>query len=757
MPRSGSRQRLLPVLLACTALCLPALACAQDPDDPAAPDADPQAGDAAATVDTVPVAPSEPPDEPSGPPRFDDLIVTSTKRAQPLRRIPGTTNVLDGRSLEADGAQELADFLKKVPGVSQNALGMDQNRVTIRGVGADTSRLTTSATTAILIGDTPFSDPMLSAVMPDVNPFDLEGVEVLKGPQGTLFGSSGLSGAIRYVPAAPQPGIWQGKLAGSYGPTREGEPSMTLNGAVNVPLGSSAAALRLVGLTRAVGGVVDDVTRGLEDIDSRRQNGGRALLRWDVTDRLSANALYLKQRSNMDELPFASNTEGRLERSTTTGPSWQVSEFDLANLGLGYGFDWGEVTSTTSRVTKDYALDAEVSRVLGTPQSGDNVRLFDGQAVRSWMQELRVVSEPGLWEWLAGVYGLDYHQDFSEILTAQSALPLPPSLLQDAEADIDLREWSVFGNAGRRLGEAFKLEVGLRYYRIRTKGSIVTTGTLVTAATGEQTHVSRGDIRESGLNPKLALSWFATPHLMGYASVARGFRTGGIQTVGDTPTTDVPDTYKSDVLWNYELGLRSDWLDRNLLVDVAVYLIDWKNPQMVQRTSDNLFNYVDNVGAARVPGIEVSTRWAPPVDGLTLTAAAAYSRPRTTEPFEAPDGTPVPVGTPLPGTGNWQAAGTLDYGLPIGRWLANAQLVRAYAGPAYNDLLGHARIYGYRTWDARIGVSREVAGLPAALSLIGSNLTDERGIANNVWTSDSVQDVFYIRPRTVELRLSVEY
>jgi len=715
--------------------------------------------DPAEAPDLIPLRSEDPIAETQdAPQQLDDIVVTATKRSQPLREIPASINLVDGRELERQNAKELADFLKLTPGVTLNGLGMDQNRVTIRGIGADTSRLTTSQTAAILIGDTAFSDPMLSAVSPDVNPFDLEGVEILKGPQGTLFGSGGLSGAIRYVPTPPELGAWQGKFAGSYGTTREGEPSRAFDGAVNVPLGSDAAALRLVGMQRTVGGVTDDVTRELVDVDRRGQESGRALLRWELSNRISANAMYLRQRSRMDDLSFASNREGRLERTTTSGPSDQRSQFDLADVSLGYRFDWGQLTSTSSRVTKEFDSTAEVSRVLGAPTPDNSVRLADFQAVTSAMQELRLVSDPGEWEWLLGVYGLDYHQDFRELLTEKTPpLGTESSLLQ-ADAALDLREISAFGNVARLFGDAFKAELGLRYYRVSTGGAVDSSGALVLASTGSQSNTNVADIAESGINPKVALSWFASRHLMSYVSVARGFRTGGIQTVGDTPTTDVPDVYKSDTLWNYEVGMRSDWFDRNLLVDLAVYYIDWKKPQMVQRTSDNLFNYVDNVGGARVPGAELSFRYAPPIDGLVVTGAAAYSRPRTTEPFNAPDGTPVPVGTPLPGTGDWQTALTLGYTRSLGHWLGDAQLVHAYTGPAYNDLLQHAQIYDYQTWDLRLTFRRDVGiGLPVTLGLLGTNLADERGVGNVVYTSETVQDVFYIRPRTVEMRVGIDF
>lgn len=700
--------------------------------------------------------------------KIEEVLVTATKREQALRDIPASINALSGAALEEDGAQELADFLNQIPGITQNPLGTDQNRITIRGVGADTARLTTSQTTAIMIGETSFSDPMFSAVSPDVNPFDLASVEVLKGPQGTLFGSSGLSGAVRYVPAKPEFGEWRLKLSGSVSQTNEGDDSSSTSVALNIPIGGDyPLAMRVVHVERDVGGIIDNERNGEVDIDSRDQTSQRVLLAWEPTDKLLIDAMYMEQRSFADEMAYSSDTDGELVRSTSYGPSWQETAFDIANLTATYITPFADIVVTTSRISKflDQHLDAtrlvNNASLIGTEVA--RIQLF--QDVEGDTQELRLVSNHGgPIKWIVGGFSLNYTQFFSTTLLNQSSsnlLPLganilPPVVLTEITADLEAREIALFTDVSWAFSPDWEVSLGLRDYRSVVNGAVVGSGAIILVATASPEYSNVARISESGLNPKASITWTPFDELMVYASASKGFRMGGIQTIADTPTTDVPPIFKSDTLWNYEIGARMSWLEDTLITDLTIFQIDWDEPQMVQRTPDNLFNIIDNVGSAEVDGAELAVNYLTPLDGLTLQVSAAYTDAYTTEDFNSPDGTPVPEGTPLPGTSQWQTATTLNYGFTLGQWSLDTSLSHSYYSEAWNDLKKSAEVLGYETLDARVTARRGWGERELSLSLAATNLDDERGVANVLYNAEDRQDVYYIRPRTIEFRVAID-
>jgi iron complex outermembrane receptor protein len=148
-------------------------------------------------------------------------------------------------------------------------------------------------------------------------------------------------------------------------------------------------------------------------------------------------------------------------------------------------------------------------------------------------------------------------------------------------------------------------------------------------------------------------------------------------------------------------------------------------------------------------------RYLPPLDGLAINLSAAYTDAYTTENFNSPDGTPVPTGTPLPGTSLWQTATTLSYGFAMGHWNLDASLIHSFYSEAANDLKKSAEVLGYDTLDARISARRGWGERELSLTLAASNLGDERGIANVLYNAEDRQDVYYIRPRTIEFRFAI--
>jgi iron complex outermembrane receptor protein len=742
------------------ALAVAAAAAAQEPSAPAdAPPAD--------EVATIPVEPEASPPAQEDAARFDDVVVTATKRAVSAREIPATVNALDGGDLERIGAQGVDDFVKLVPGVNINDDGgFGPKRITVRGI---TGEVQTVFATGVLFGDVPFSDLFIPFFHLDPNPFDLATVEVLKGPHGTLFGGYGLNGLIRYVPEPPKLAATELKYYVQRLSLSEGGREPAFGAVVNLPAGDTAA-LRLMGFRRDAPGYVDDTQAGVPDVNTLGQSGYRGMMAWEPAARWRVSFLHTAQDTHVADLASTDNPDGRLERGHTPRPSPTETAYSLTSLGAGYALDWAQLAAQASHVTKDFDNFLDLSRVGtdGQTEGLGNQYLVSSEAL---VLELRLLSpedgDDGPWRWLVGLFGTptDFYACFD---TYAPAPPLPvaqpspcpgtraasPYIAGQFLAYAQTTDVAAFGEVTRSLGDHWDVTLGARWYRTQLTGQVVTSGAAFEDSSPGPTE-RQPDLEEAGLNPRLSVSWRPTGDVMGYASVARGFRFGGIQLAGDPLGNDLPDTYRSDVLWNYEAGARVDWLGRTLQTDAAAYYIEWQDPQLLQRTPDGLFTYTDNVGGAEGRGVELALRWLVPfVDGLTLSAQGAWNETVTTAAFTASSGTPVEPGSPWPYAPEWQTAAALSYVLPLGAWQGAVSLRHNHVSAAWNVVERTAPVFDYETYDAQLGISNLAWRWLPEIGLVGTNLTDARGKTGVVLLPGADPSVTYLQPRALMLRLA---
>ncbi len=288
------------------------------------------------TIPVQPVANTEkeaaPVEDPAPQAQLETVVVTATKRAANPRDLPSSVTALRGEEMEMRGYQGQQDFLKLVPGVTFYSDNITPNRITIRGISSD---IATSNTAGVLIGDVPFEDPTLPRVTLDPNPFDLERIEVLKGPQGTLFGGSALNGAVRYVPVDPKVAQWEAKTFLSMEAVHEGGIGPIYGAALNIPVGETLA-FRAVGFNRSSPGWVNDEQRDLEDVNRTKQYGGRVMGLWQPGDAWKISAMAVKQDTLAEDQAITDNREGRLSRSNTPQASPISTKYDLETIGIQY-------------------------------------------------------------------------------------------------------------------------------------------------------------------------------------------------------------------------------------------------------------------------------------------------------------------------------------------------------------------------------------------------------------------------------------
>lgn len=718
------------------------------------------------------------------PAQLQEVVVTATKRASPVRKIAGTVNVLAGKDLEREGVQNIEQIVSRVPGVNltDEGTGGTIKRITIRGISAG---LGVNPTAGTLFNDIPFSDPFIPKVQLDPNPFDMATVEVLKGPQGTLFGGTGLNGLIRYVPEAPQLDEVHLKYytqLQSY--PGNGGSGWNYGAVLNAPFADHQAAIRLVGFRRDSPGYTDDTATGKKDVNSLKQYGFRGALTWLPAEHWKVGLLATTQHTRENDLSYTTNYNGDLEHGDAARPSPAKYSYSLGSFNVDREFDWATLTSQTSYFEKKFNIFLDASRAVH--DANGMLPLLagaDDNHSKGITQEFRLVSAPSKspWKWLAGVFYYKLHlYDCASVGALQGlpTLPIPiPGLLTGVVAnpcpgnvseigdqlvigqligDVDVQEKALFGELTRKLGDHWEATLGGRVYRIQSGGTVTTEGALYSTANQGQSVARDADVSEQGFSPKASIVFAPTKNFRSYFTASRGFRFGGPQIAASTPTTSVPPFYKSDSLWNYEVGLRTDWFDRTLRIDASAYHIDWKNPQVYQITADRQVNFIDNVGGAKGDGVDLSLRYLFPfLRGLSFETSVAWNRTVSTEDFNSSTGVVVPAGSPWPLAPRWQGSTTLGYTLPIDAWQAGASIREAFLSHACNTIECGARVFGYRTWDLNVFASGPEGSYWPQISVSLSNLTDERGYSNITTNPSPASDtITYIAPRALVLRLS---
>lgn len=692
------------------------------------------------------------------PTQLEQITVTATKRQAAPRSLPQTITAISGTELEARGDGGLRDVLRSQPGVQMTELQPDSFRIAFRGIQTDSGGNVPSAA-GLFIDDVPFNDPFLNQVRPDLALFDLERIEILKGPQGTLFGGSALAGAVRYSLRDAVPGRWEVRTFAQYQDVEDGSPNRVGGFIVNAPLHADDLALRLVGVRSLYGGTIDDERNGVEDTDRYASYSGRAMLRWDAGDAFTVSLRALRQRNNSDDVPFAETTDGGPTRERALlSRSPSTTQFELYGLDVDYEFSWATLHSGTNVVRKESELStAYGERLLGAEDGGTPIGLPTTADVTAFFQEVRLVStdaSSGGLQWLGGVYLHRYKSDSGQKLLVD---PFGEATeLFNFDADVEAREIAAFGEVSKRFLDRWTATLGLRFYSIDTDGESVTSGAIV-APPGETRNDA--DIRRQGVNPRLALEVALTDSVRSYVSMARGFRFGGIQING--PSVDNPDaprTYAPDSLWNYELGVRSDWFGRRLSADAAVFYIDWDDPQVQTSTTDEVpLNIIDNVGGARSYGAELTVRWEPAQRGAYGQMSAAYTNARTTSSFIVPGGQEIDDGTRLPGHSESQVFARLGYSWLVSSFGLDASLSHSYNGKGTSDLSQTIDLYDYHTTDLRL--MAEQSGWPGSpmISLAVLNVSDERAVVSAFALSEENFMTIYNRPRTLDIRLQLSF
>lgn len=705
---------------------------------------------------------------------IEEIVVTAQKRTEALIDVPLSITAVDGGVLERQQATNFQDYLKLVPGLQLNQDTPGGARLVMRGI--NTGGI--ASTVGVYVDETPFgsSSGLVNGALlaGDFDTFDMQRIEVLRGPQGTLYGASSLGGVLKFATNLPQTESFESRVRVGAETVEDGEVGYSGAGMVNVPL-SETFALRGVGYYRELGGFVDSIgTAGsdvAEDINASQSYGGRLSALFAPSDSFSLRLTAILQNirtdasSNVESHPDTlESLYSRLSQSRYV-PEFTDVDYRVYNATLDWDLGFATLTSASSYNELETPLRSDLTAPFSAslaPLIGPNELLQEQRTSYDKLtQELRLASPSNdSFEWLVGAYYTKEKGDIVQRLEAVTPGTLDPiaglPVLGDTSLHSQYEEIAAFASGTVHFSPRFDLTLGGRYSENDQEARQDAEGLFAGGSLSYPRATSSEDVTTYSVAPKFKFN----DHASVYARVASGFRPGGPNVLPPEAPPDVPLSYQSDSLTSYEVGLKLESADRTFTLDVAAFHIEWEDVQVLGQV--NNFNINLNGGEATSDGLEFTTR-ARLADGFDLSLNGAYTDARLDEDTPALSG--GLKDDRLPYTPEWSLALSADY-----RWPVAAQAM-AYVGGALRYLSDQTGTYdiAYRIANGRQREipSYEVLDLQAgvdfgrySIELYAKNLTDSDG-------KTSVSDVGVypggaigtgvIRPRTVGLMLGIDF
>ncbi|HEY8572530.1 TonB-dependent receptor [Phenylobacterium sp.] len=685
-----------------------------------------------------------------------EVLVTATKRPALVGSLPAGVSVIPQGQIELTGAADPSQTTAQVAGVLTTNLGPGRDKFLVRGIsdGAFTGRARSTVST--YLDDTPINynapDPALRLV-------DVDRIEVLRGPQGALYGSGAISGIYRIVTRKPELGRLGGGAAGLVAATDGGDPSYEAEGYVNVPLLSDRAALRLVGYHEVQGGYLDDVNLRISNVDRVLREGGRVALRLDLSPAWRVDLSAMGQHLRSSDTQYTTATQTRDQRANRVR---EAHKNDFAQAGLTVSGELGEVglSSSLAFVRHIFAshYDASAALVnLGFSDQGVAIYI-DRAAVDMWVQDLVLRSlGTGRFSWLAGVYLADTDEHTPGTFRHQVSGAATLATIYSEARHSRLSELALYGEGSWAFAPGWSASLGGRLFenRVRTSSQIVAVAPFASRA-------SDNSRRFRGLSPKLSVQRTFDNGDLVYALYSEGHRPGGFNSSGFFPIRPSRLEFNPDRLRNYEVGAKLRLLDRRLGVRAAVYYDLWDDIQTDQYRAVGL-SYTANVGDARILGLEAEVGYDFDF-GLSLQANVMLANSDLTRvnpdfPLVNAAAPPMPIIDELPGVPK-SSGGLLaiyERGLPRGLTLRLAGEA-GYVGASVQSFNAALPTASGNYVNAKL--SAEVASEAWSAGLFISNPANEAGNTfayGNPFSLSQVRQVTPQRPRTIGLRLAAAF
>jgi len=703
---------------------------------------------------------------------LDEVVVTAQKVSQSVVDVPLSISVLGADDLEKTQSLNIQDYVKLVPGLQLTQATPGFGRLVLRGINTGGA----AATVGVYVDETPFGSSSGIAngaiLAGDFDTFDVARIEVLRGPQGTVYGASSLGGVLKYVTHEPQFDSFEGRVRGSFESVEDGDMSWSGAAVANMPL-SDSVAIRASAFYRNVGGYIDSIGTGgsdvADDINGSTVSGGRASMLFKPSDTFSLQLTAFIQdvdsdaSSVVDSDPLTGKTlYGGLTQSQFVPEATNVS-YRVYNATAIWDLGFGDLTSATSYGSNTQDFRVDFTTLLRNAFGLDIFDSYNQQTtrVKRFTQELRLAShENEKVDWMVGAYYND-----EQGLIDQFVHVVEPGTLTDLAGfptigiitlDSNYKEFAAFANATIKFTPSFDVTLGGRYSQNDQDVEQNGEGLLI----GPTPVTINGDSSEDVFTYSIAPKFKFNDRMALYARVAKGFRPGGPNVIAPGAPPGTPTSYGSDSTINYELGFKGENAARTVAFDVAAFHIDWKEIQLLARV--NNLNINTNAGHAESDGVELSMGFWP-VERLKLSLSGAYTDAKLTE-----DADPLLVGgrdgDRLPYTPKTSYTIGADYNWPLdgdrsaylGASFSQLSEIPASFDPAFVAANGRQLFLSeYDMLDVRAGWDFGAV----SLELFGRNLTNDDGKTSDASgnTPNGAIATGVIRPRSYGVTVTAEF
>ena len=759
---------------------------------------------------------------------LEEVVVTATKRGETdVQKTAESVYAVSGADLSLKRETTFEAFAGSVPGLQFQNLGPGDSEYIIRGINGSGPSVVGAYLDEYVITASDQQDG--GGKNAPIQLVDVERIEVLNGPQGTLYGSNSMAGNIRFITNKPDASKFDANAEADWSTIEDGGDGFGLSAMVNVPLSPDKLAIRFVGYREDRDGWVDQarLERGAvfngvnEDINTTEITGGRLSARWTPSDALSLDVMYVKQDLESDgssrftskgvpaypdqppeiaalpgntgfaPLPgLASFTPGSDFINTDITRSPREDDFDLFGATLRYDMGFGSASLAASRYEHDIHFNFDSTPILlffGVPIAGITQQ---PQEYSTKMAELRFASSfDSPFNFVTGAYYQKDDNEFSVhvITTDGTGRPQPFNPLNSDDALLnggntffgrtradEVEQKAVFGEATFKFAERWTLLGGLRWsdselqsiqatlHSFAPSGPAPVAGQQIgTTVNGNAVGLLKQD--GSATLPKVSLSLQATDDVLLYALYSEGFRVGGINNGNQPFAPGIPDTFGSDDLKNYEIGVKSRWLQQRLQLNATVFKIEWNDIQVEPRDPVGNIPFTTNGGAADVTGVEWSLD-SLLTDRLTLTFTGTYffehelSESQPVLPGASPFVIIGREGDEIPNTPDVQLYAGLRYEAPIAGRNTTFSLDATYRGKTNTEFVPNSpfniALDSYTLFNAvaRMDVTERVQ-----VGVFVKNLTDELALYDGVGTFQDPEAVVAAQPRTIGVNARITF
>lgn len=751
---------------------------------------------------------------------LEEITVTATKRgAMDVQSIPASIHALSGEQLENKAQFDFRAVATSVPGLTFQDLGPGDMEFIIRGVNGNGPAVVGSYFDEYVITASDQQDG--GGKNAPIKLIDIDRVEILNGPQGTLYGANSMAGNIRYIPRKADPSGFDAFGDIDFSSIDSGGDGYTLSGAVNLPLVQDSLAVRLVAYRTDMDGWIDQPRRERTvngvvsydandtDINSEETDGARVNLFWQLADNMSLDLLYLHQESDigggsrytapgatawpdrpgfapLPGLPSLTPVDDYINSDVTTSPR----EDDIDLLGATFTFDTrvGNVVLSASDYQHDIDFTFDSTPILlffGVPAVGItnqpqsyNIKMLEGRFASSF---------DGPFNFVAGAYYQKEEQDFEVHVTATDGnggnVPWDPLDANDFFAggtaifgrfrEDEIEQKALFGEATYDISDRWQLKAGLRWFDVDLTsiqgnthnffGGANTPAGEIIGETVNGNKIGRIVGSESNTTPMVALSYSVSDNLMLYGLYSEGFRTGGVNNSNQPFASGIPPVYDSDELKNYELGVKSQLLDDRLQLNATLFHIDWDDIQVEPRDPAGNIPFTVNGGAAEIDGLEWSLK-ALLTDSFraTLTGTYFFQHELTEDQPVLPGASPFVItglaGDEIPNVADTQLYLSLQYDQPFDNKLFSLVADFTYRSDTNTEFRVDSPFNIALDSYTQIDFFANLAlNEHVTVGAYAKNVSNEVGIVDGIGTFQDPEAVIALRPRTLGVRLIWRY